>query len=290
MKKAMLRQLQDRVQTGIQIAKIYKKMAIQEKFVQLLNQELKQRKSVNPSYSMRAYARDLGLSSASLSQILSFKRNLSFDTANKILEKANIEKALAKQLRSELLRLKEQNKLNRKATFLEPNQPLKSLAPEDEYIIKNWWAFAILTLSTTKSFIGRKDFIAQRLNLEEEQVEECLEILYKSSYLNKNYRGEYVFAGKNFTTGTDIPNEFLKQQHRDLLKIAALKQEELSVDERDFSFICMNGNKNDLPRMKEWIKRFRRDFMNEFESKENEDVFRLCLQLFPVTEDLNHDQ
>ena len=265
-------------------------MAIQEKFVEILKLELNQRKAVNPSYSMRAYARDLGVSSASLSQILSFKRNLSFDTANKILEKANLEKTVVEQLKTELVRLKEQNKLNRKATFLEPIQNLNSLAPEDEYIVKNWWAFAILSLSTTKSFIGTKEFISQRLSLEEETVEECLEILYRSSYLNKNYRGEYVFAGKSFTTGTDVPNEFLKQQHRDLLKIAAKRQKELSIEERDFSFICMNGNKKDLPRMKEWIKRFRRDFMNEFESKENEDVFRLCLQLFPITKDLNHDE
>jgi hypothetical protein len=58
-----------------------------QSFYQLLIEEFKLRQKRNASYSMRAFARDLGIGLGSISEVLSGKRELS---------KSNFEKALGK--------------------------------------------------------------------------------------------------------------------------------------------------------------------------------------------------
>ena len=54
-----------------------------ESLSEILSFQLSQRKQSNPAYSMRAFARDLQISSSQLSMILSGKRGLSVASAKK---------------------------------------------------------------------------------------------------------------------------------------------------------------------------------------------------------------
>ena len=64
--------------------------------------ELTRRKNKNPSYSLRAYARDLGISSTSLSDVLSAKRNLSRKNALKVAEKLGYTSVQTESLLSQI--------------------------------------------------------------------------------------------------------------------------------------------------------------------------------------------
>jgi PAS domain S-box-containing protein len=58
--------------------------------VRILQQELDERKSKNPRYSMRALARDLEVDPAALSRILSGKQDISLDTCRLIITKVQL--------------------------------------------------------------------------------------------------------------------------------------------------------------------------------------------------------
>ena len=52
---------------------------MQEALVNLIQTELKRRKTANKAYSLRSFARDLGLSPSYLSSILNKKKNIKSD-------------------------------------------------------------------------------------------------------------------------------------------------------------------------------------------------------------------
>lgn len=55
--------------------------------IEMLLTEFSRRKVKNPRYSLRAYAKSLGMSSATLSRILSLNQEISLDAAKKIIKK-----------------------------------------------------------------------------------------------------------------------------------------------------------------------------------------------------------
>ena len=50
----------------------------------LINEEFEKRKQINSAYSLRAFARDLGISAPRLSQILNKKQGLSLNAAQNL--------------------------------------------------------------------------------------------------------------------------------------------------------------------------------------------------------------
>ena len=60
------------------------------KYQDILNEYFLIKKEVNPAYSLRAFARDLGLPSSNLSNVLKGKQGLSIKSALQILERLKI--------------------------------------------------------------------------------------------------------------------------------------------------------------------------------------------------------
>ena len=69
-----------------------------EDFRAFLKDELERRASKNPSYSLRAFARDLGLTNSHLSMTLSGRKRISVDTAEQIAGRLNLETDAAEYL------------------------------------------------------------------------------------------------------------------------------------------------------------------------------------------------
>lgn len=63
-----------------------------------LRQEFDSRKENNPRYSLRAFARDLGVSSGRLSEILNFRRRVTPLQAAKFAERLKLTRERAKHL------------------------------------------------------------------------------------------------------------------------------------------------------------------------------------------------
>ena len=57
---------------------------------EILSDALNERISINPGYSLRAFARDLGISPQLLSNVINGKRGMSADLATRIAGKINL--------------------------------------------------------------------------------------------------------------------------------------------------------------------------------------------------------
>jgi transcriptional regulator with XRE-family HTH domain len=108
---------------------------------ELLNSELVRRKKRNPLYSLRSFARDLGISPAALSQSLSYKRELSKTNLSKVVDRLAVAPKDAKNFLE--TRKKKSNPLG--------DDQFRLLLDDQFKLISDWYYIAILTLAETRS-------------------------------------------------------------------------------------------------------------------------------------------
>ncbi|MBL7688859.1 MAG: helix-turn-helix domain-containing protein, partial [Bdellovibrionaceae bacterium] len=115
-----------------------------------LNEELQKRKSKNSGLSLRTFAKKVGVSHSTLSQILSGKRTLTEKTLKQILGGLSLDATLEKRL----LQTFEKNP----ACFME--------VTDQALMMTNAWYYdAILELTLVQGFQSDEEWIAHQLGL-----------------------------------------------------------------------------------------------------------------------------
>jgi uncharacterized protein (TIGR02147 family) len=136
----------------------------------LLNREFERRVQKNSHYSKRAFARDLGLSAAFLSQVLTTKKNLSPDKASEIA--ANIQFSQKQRdlflnlVRLEFAKSDEYKAAIRRELSKKSKKVVayKNLKHETFQMVANWYYHALLTLTEVEGFRYDLKWMAQRLS------------------------------------------------------------------------------------------------------------------------------
>lgn len=246
-------------------------MEILAYFTELLKNSYEEKKSKNPRLSLRRYASLLGLSPSFLSEIFSGKSQISIRKMNVLLE--------SKHLNRELV-LRFQNFFP--ATF----RPKKySILKEDTYeLISSWIYFALLSLFETKEFTLQPSWIAKRLNISERQVHKALHLLVKLGLLKHDENFNLAPSQESFASSDEVSSKAVQKAHQDSLRLAEKKLQTVDVEFRDFTGITMAIDPRKIPEAKQKIRIFRDELCSFLESGEKTEVFRLCIQLFPLTQ------
>ena len=73
--------------------------------------------------------------------------------------------------------------------------------------------------------------------------------------------------------------------HKKMGTLAIEQISEQHIDDREYNAISFNINKKDLPKIKEYIREFSDQMVQEFEakSKEGEETYHLNVQFFSLT-------
>jgi uncharacterized protein (TIGR02147 family) len=152
-------------------------------YQQLLKDELVRRNSKNPRYSLRGFARDLGISQAFLSQILSRKRKLSDEKAILIADKLRLN-ATGRKLFVTLARLEQaqgvevKKILNSQVERLQRKHPKFRILTEDVFkVVAEWYHFAIVELTQLRDFKEEPQWIARKLGIPVVLVKPAIEKL-----------------------------------------------------------------------------------------------------------------
>lgn len=239
---------------------------------QFLVDEFKTRKRRNPSYSLRAFSRHLDIPPGRMSELLAGKRSITASLTKKIGDRLGISPKKLNTITSiSLDRI--QNKKNSDYLLLEEDS--FSLVAESIH-------FALLHLMETTNFSSDLDWIAKRLNVSKVEVKDALGRLARLGYAHK-VEGSWKRKVNAIRSTTDIPSGAIRQFHRDALKQAEVALEEVSLEERDFSSIMFAIDPEQLPQAKRLIQEFRRKMDKFFEGGKSREVYRLNLQLLPVT-------
>lgn len=238
----------------------------------LLLTELAKRQTRNPSYSLRAFARDLNIGATTLSDVLADKRSLS---------KTNLQKVMERLFVSPL----DQEKLwaDYKALAQRPEIDDRTYLDETIFrLIADWHYIAILNLAKIKNNQASPQWIAARLGIKKSEAEEALERLLNLGLIKKT-RGRLLRTSKPIGTSRDIPSAAIRKHHTQNLHLAEESLHRDPVHTREFGSITMAINPERLPLAKEILTKTRKKIADLLDDGPVSEVYTLSFQLFPLT-------
>lgn len=237
----------------------------------LLQSELTLRRGRNPLYSLRAFARDLGLGLGSISEVMSGKRNLSRKNLLKVLQNLDIST--------------EQKKIFLDPSVIENRTPEEDhqLLLEDQFkLISDWYYLAILNLAKLKANKAVPTWIAARIGIEPYQAVEALERLRRLGLLQVE-KNKLVRTAKPLTTSSDLPSTAIRKHHSQNLILAEKAIHNVPIHLREFGSVTMPVNLKKLTKLKELLLKTRKKAADLLEDEQATEVYTLSFQLFPVT-------
>lgn len=240
--------------------------------VRWLAAEYARRRKRRRSYSLRAFARQLGLQSGPLSELLRGKRPLTGALAERLADALNFDPEA-----------RERWVLAARGTANAPVSTPRSPRPLDDErfaLIADWYHYGILSLLETASWRDSYRWIAEQLGIAEAEAKEAMQRLHRLGLVARR-RGRWIATG-NFTSTHDVPSAALRKHHRQLLAQAVDALDTVSVDERDVTSMTLAIDPRRLPEAKRRIKAFRRELAAFLEGGDATAVYQLCIQLFPA--------
>ncbi len=227
----------------------------------------------NPAYSLRAFARSLDMDSSTVSALLSGKRPITLKLARKIIDGLGITNPIESQalLIATLSEHKEEVSIGYTELTLEVAEAVSS-----------WEHFAILALFETRDFKGQVGAIADRLAIPIGIVLECLNRLEKIGLIARSGT-TWQLTGKNMAAPSDIPSETLRKGHHQNILKALSSLEADPIEIRDISGMTMAVSRRKVVEAKRMIQDFRRRLSAFLEEGDRDSVYRLNIQLFPLS-------
>lgn len=256
---------------------------------QLLQEELAQARLRNPAYSLRAFARKLDLAPSAVSEILNGKRAISRKMAEKLLERLMCSPAQKERILKSLPGRPTAPALSARGVASEESAdptllPTPIEIKTDEFhAVSDWHHFAILSLAETRDFQADEAWISNRLNLNRNTARVALERLLRLGLLAVGKGGKIQATGKSYTTSDDIANISLRRSHAQNLELARASLDNDPIERRDFTAITMAIDPALLSEAKKRVRAFRDRLCAFLESGEKKEVYKLCIQLIPLS-------
>ncbi len=252
-----------------------------------LKSELEQRCQHNARYSLRSFARDIGMSPGRLSEILRGNCGLSTTTAGRIAKRLGwsthetkyfINLVEAQHARSPLRREMAKKRL------LRYQLPQKQKIHEDALcIIKDWYHLAILELLCLKNAKSDVTWIAKALEISEIEAQNAIERLLRVGQLKQE--GKRLVPTEDFSATSDgVPSVSIRHFQKQILEKALAALHLQTIDERNITTTIMAFDSKSIDEAKAKMRTFRFNFNDEFGSSQNSDsVYCLAMQLFRLT-------
>lgn len=254
-----------------------------QSYREILKNEFEQRNLKNSRYSLRSFARDLGLSPSRLSEVLNGRYGLSRKASEDIANRLSFSKS-EKERFCDLVDLsharsktkKELARIRLKKSVL----MYKTMELDAFKIISDWHHLAILELTYLDDFKNDSTSMGRVLGISPATVETAIERLKKVGLLKE--RSGKLIATEDFSAiGDDKPSSAVRNFHKQIIERALSALFEQNFEERDFSSVVMAISKCKLPRAKELIRKFKRDFSELVTDTTSKDsVYCLGVQFF----------
>ena len=261
----------------------------QRRIQRILLEALAEARSRNPAYSLRAMSRRLKISPAALSEILNGKRDVSVKLAAKILKNVGADPTATSDV---LAAFKPQvkNASPIKKEDAEKTRAFSVLSADQFKTIAEWYHFAILSLFETTSCPQTPVEIAKRLNVRSSDIAVALERLERLGMLIREEDGRYGLTGAQFHTSDDVASSAIKASHAQSFQMAQKSLEEGQLDRSDFTSLTMAINPDKMAQAKKMIREFRMHLARELEVDPKQEVYMLCVQLFPLSKTPSDEQ
>lgn len=248
-------------------------MAERKTIAEILKTIFEGRKSKNRSYSSRAFARDLGISPGRLSEIMSGQNIPGTEITRRIVQglKLNFQDS---QWVMDVIR--DQKNLHQEI------KGARQLAADEFSLIADRKNFSLLCLMETDGFQSDVAWMAKRLRTTKPAVEKILERLMRLQLVQLE-DGIYKSLQKDITTSHNVSSDAIRKYHRQGIEHAMESLNEDSIDVRDITSIEMPADPRKINDIRVLIRDFRRKVAGLLEAGDKTEVYRLNIQLVPVT-------
>lgn len=258
----------------------------------IIAREFEVRTSANPSYSLRAYARDIGLAAPRLSLILNCKQGLSRAAAAKVAKRLRLTAADEERFSDlvEAAHARSPLKRSQARMRLEHQQPqdFREVNADAFAVVADWYHFAILELVGFRAYDGTLKWLARRSGLPLSTIKDVVARLQRLGLLVMDEAGR-LQATEALTATTDgVPTTAIRKFHTQILRKAQDALSEQSVHERNVSVMFVKVSARDMINAAQLIKDFRRSFSKNLRSMAGsappteEQLYSLGIQLFKL--------
>lgn len=256
--------------------------------IHIIKEEFSKRATRNGSYSLRAFARDLGVSPASLSCFLNQKKGISEKKATDIAGRLDLNLSKKEQFilsvcsqhsRSPARR---QESLKKIVLSTARSKHQKKIETDAFSKVNNWYCLAILELLELDYCIHSSHWFAKQLGLTASVVNRALKNMIQAGLIE--YRGKkYVALSVESTTDEGIPSDDIKKYHSQVMKLAENSLQNDNVKEREFMSMILAFPDQEIQEAKKMIRDFQQAFADRFyhqTKKKKNSVYQLSMQLY----------
>lgn len=246
-------------------------------FREFLKKEFVKKCQDNPKYSLRAFAKKLNMSHATLSHLVRGKRPL---TAQTILYLA---KALGLSPRQLAQFHIPSGRTNHK---VKENLKFQPIELDTFEVVSDWYHDAILELTKVKQFKSDTAWIAKVLGISKREVSTAIKRLECLKLLKTKEKDKWLDESQfNTTIKNDFTTVALRKLQRQVLEKALVALEQVPYEKRDQSSVTLSINSHDFPQIKKIICDFRRKLSHYLQKKGSvpTQVYQLGISFYPLT-------
>ncbi len=248
-------------------------------YVQKIRHDFSIKQKSNSTYSLRAYARDIGLHHATLSQILKGRRPLPLKNASTVCDKLR----LGPKERTLFMESLFKSKTSLDEIKIDESDERFILDESYFKVIAEWEHFVVLDLFDISEFDFSLPEIAGRLGITLNRAEVVVTNLVTCGLLKQNQNNQWVKVHSNIRTTEDIKSQAIMAGNREAILISAKKLDEIEVELRDVSSMTIAMDLEKLPEVKTIIREFRQKMTALLRDGNKTDVYQLAIQFCPLT-------
>ncbi len=262
----------------------------QASYREILKSAFESRCVRNPRYSLRAFARDIGVSAPRLSNVLNGRFGFSKASALTIgckigLQGSDLEffcdLVESEHARSALQRLAAQQRLE---SFLRKYE----IISEDQFaFISDWVHLAVLELAKTTDGSLSISNAVQRLGATDQEVRSALERLVRLGKLVADDAGGEIYRlqlkADLFANPAGVPSQAVRSFHSQLIEKARAAVDSQSSEKRSLGALVVSIDEADFPHYLKLLDRFHEEFdLLASRSKSPQKVYALSTQFFSL--------
>lgn len=153
-------------------------------------------------------------------------------------------------------------------------------------IIRDWYVLVIKVLASCPDFSADSEFICKKLRrkISPAQAKRAITLLLESGMLAEDPVTKKLVAVEPLTETThEISAEAIRENHKGTISLALEALEEQKIDQRHFNSMALQFRPEDMPRAKEKILSFVKEFYQEFNTDSSNQVHQLSVQFFELS-------
>lgn len=246
-----------------------------------LQQHFEEKVRRNRRYSLRSYSKYLGVSAAELSQVFRGKRNLSFSSAQKVIQSMGLNSDESKHFLWSLQ--VDKGKAQGFEFELIETKPKHEIPMTVFSSICEWYHFAIICLIDTKNFVWKSSYIAKRLGISVSAAGLAMKDLQKVGMVTVEKEGPKAKKAVA-QISSPLPSDAIKKYHQQMLMKALDSLSYTPLDKREFQSLGIALEETDLKKVKKEIDEFTDRLISKYHKKSANHVYQIQVCTFPLTQ------